>query len=108
MAQAQWNQTSQRLQQRNDINKSNSRRRDDNDWTRLFVETKMEPTNEIKLLCRFCELKNDCSRRQRKSKYEDAGFTTYCTEAKPIRRSREEIEKSRNWKEDGKKNAQRV
>ena len=50
---------------------------------------------EIKVLCRFCELKTTCKRRQQKQKYEDAGWQTYCTSAKPIKRSGNNGQKAR-------------
>ena len=33
---------------------------------------------EIKLLCEFCDLKDDCGSRSRKESYEKAGFITRC------------------------------
>jgi hypothetical protein len=33
---------------------------------------------EVKIRCRYCDIKDECSRRANKEKYEEAGWTTKC------------------------------
>ena len=33
---------------------------------------------EIKIRCRYCDIKDDCPLRERKEAYENAGFVTKC------------------------------
>ena len=63
--------------------------------------------NEVKILCRFCKLKDSCTHQQRKRKYEDAGWMTYCSTAKPVQKNREQIARAEKFRETGRRNAKR-
>ncbi|SID29296.1 Uncharacterised protein [Mycobacteroides abscessus subsp. abscessus] len=61
---------------------------------------------EKRLLCRFCKLKNNCDRKDRKEKYEQAGFGAYCL----IGEYKGRLVDGEKWekrKEEGKRNAAR-
>lgn len=43
------------------------------------LSAKDEQVTEVKILCRFCDIRDTCRRRANKEKYEESGWITRCT-----------------------------